>query len=188
MDINSIYSEFNKKAQATIEYITKELRQIRTGQVSPSLVEDLEIKAYGGTTTLTVKELASIATEGPTSLIIQPFDPSITQDIERGIQSSPLGLSVSVDGIRIRITTPPLTEEQRQKFVKLANDKIEEGRIQIRGSRDDARKDIKHIFDNKEISEDDKFRAEKEIDDLTKKHNDTLDELKKKKQEDIMTV
>lgn len=188
MDLNTIYADFKQKAQKSIDHTTQELRQIRTGQVTPALVEDLSVTTYDGTTTLSLKELASLTTDGPTTLIIDPFDASVTQDIEKAIQSSPLGLSPSVDGKLIRITTPPLTEEQREKFVKLANQKIEEGKVHIRVQRDDTRKSVKTLEDNKEISEDDKYRAEKEIDSITKELTDTLDELRERKQADIMSV
>lgn len=188
MDIQSIYSDFKNKSQKTIEHTKGELRQIRTGQLSPAVVEDLSVTTYDGTTTLTLKELASIGTDGPTTLVIDPFEASVIQDIEKAIHTSPLGLSPSVDGKIIRIKTPPLTEEQREKFVKLANEKVEEGKIHIRGHRDEARKDIKRLEDNKDISEDDRYRAEKEIDQFTKQFTDTLEELKNRKQEDIMSV
>lgn len=188
MDIQSIYSEFKQEAQKSIEHTTQELRQIRTGQISPALVEDLQVTTYGGSATLRLMELASLSTEGPITLVISPFDVSTVQDIEKAIHASPLGLSPRVDGKIIRITTPPLTEEQREKFVKLANQKIEEGKIHIRGHRDDARKDIKALMDEKAISEDDKFRSEKDIDTFTKEFTDTLEDLRKRKQDEIMHV
>ncbi len=188
MSVQNVYADLKGKARKAIDYVAQELRQIRTGQASPALVEDLSVTAYEGTTTLTLKELASISTDGPTMLLIEPFDPSVTKDIERAISASPLGLSTAVDGKIIRITTPALTEEQREKFVKLANSKIEEGKIQIRRIRDDARKDIKALEENKEITEDDKYRAEKEIDTITKQLTDELDVLKEKKTKDIMSV
>lgn len=188
MDLQNIYAEFKQKAQKSIDHTTQELRQIRTGQVSPALVEDLMVVAYGGSATMRLMELASISTEGPITLVISPFDPAVVQDIERAIHASPLGLSPRVDGKIIRLTTPPLTQEQREKFVKLANQQVEEGKIHIRGHRDEARKQIKALFDEKGISEDDKFRAEKEIDTMTKDTTDKLDEIRQRKQDDIMKV
>lgn len=188
MDLQSLYSTFKNQAQKTIEHTTNELRHIRTGQVSPALVEDLMVTTYGGSATMRLMELASLSTEGPITLVISPFDQSVVQDIERAIHASPLGLSPRVDGKIIRLTTPPLTQEQREKFVKLANQKIEEGKIHIRGHRDEARKHIKVLLDEKAISEDDRFRAEKEIDGYTKDATDKLDELRQKKQDEIMMV
>lgn len=188
MDIDSVYSEFKSKSQKTIQYVTDELRQIRTGKASPALVENLKVTTYGGTTTLTLRELASISTDGSTTIIIDPFDASVTQDIEKAIQSSSLNMSPAVDGKIIRISIPPLDEEQRIKFTKLAGEKVEEGKIQIRQHRDGARKQIKTLEDNKSITEDDKFRSEKEIDTFTKQFTDELDELKEKKSKEIMSI
>lgn len=188
MDIQHVIADFKHKLQKSVEYTTHELRQIRTGQVSPAMVEDISVLTYGGTTTLRVMELASITTEGPITLVISPFDASTVQDIERAIQASPLGMSPRVDGKIIRITTPPLTQEQREKFVKLANAKVEEGKIHIRGHRDEARKGIKALLDDKAISEDDKFRTEKDIDVMTKEFTDSLEDLRKRKQDEIMAI
>lgn len=188
MDIQHVIAEFKQKLLKSIEYTTHELRQIRTGQVSPAMVEDISVLTYGGTTTMRIMELAGISTDGPVTLVISPFDASTVQDIERAIQASPLGMSPRVDGKLIRITTPPLTQEQREKFVKLANAKIEEGKIHMRGHRDEARKGIKALLDDKAISEDDKFRAEKDIELLTKENTDALDDLRKRKQDEIMSI
>jgi ribosome recycling factor len=188
MDVNNVYAEFKQRAQKSIDFTTNELRHIRTGQISPALVEELPVTAYGGTTTMRLLELASINTEGPVTLVISPFDASIVQDIERAIHASPLGLSPRVEGKIIRITTPPLTEEQREKYVKLANQKVEEGKVHIRNHRDEARKHIKALHDDKAISEDDKFRAEKEIDVLAKDFTDKLEDLRHRKQEEILRI
>jgi ribosome recycling factor len=188
MDIASIEEEFSSQSRRAIEQLTDELRQIRTGKASPSLVEDLEVAAYGGQMKMKLKELASIATDGPTSIIIDPFDPSTIQDIEKAFLTSPLQLSPRVEGKMIRIITPPLTMEQREKFAKLVNQKIEETKNNVRYYRDHARKNIKTLIDEKTITEDDKFRSEKNIDTKTKDFSDQLDELKKKKQDEIMSL
>lgn len=186
--MDSIIPELKTQANKAIEYVRQELRQIRTGQASPSLVEDLEVSAYGGQAQMKLKELATIGTDGPTTIVIDPFDASVVQDIEKAIHTSPLNLSPSVDGKIIRISTPPLTEEQREKFVKLAGQKIEEAKVQVRRARDDARKSVKMLFEGKEITEDDKYRIEKDIDAETKTLTEILDDVKEKKTNEIMTV
>lgn len=188
MNIDSVYDQLRKSSQATLNFITEELRQIRTGKASPALVDGLHVTTYGGTTTLTLRELASINSDGATTITIDPYDASITQDIEKALRNSPLGLSISVDGKVIRISTPPLTEEQRIKFTRLAGEKVEQGKMQIRQHRDHARKTTKSLLDDKAITEDDRFRAEKEIDTITKEYTDKLEELKKKKTEEIMQI
>jgi len=188
MDIDSVISQLHTQSRASNNYITEELRQIRTGKASPALVDGLEVTTYGGTTTLTLRELASISSDGNTTILIDPFDASVTQDIEKAIRTSPLGLNPSVDGKMIRLSIPPLNEEQRTKFIKIVGEKIENGKVQLRQHRDHARKNIKALLDAKTITEDDKFRIEKEIDTLTKEYSDKLDELKKKKSEEIMQI
>src|SRR3989338_5728114 len=186
MDLSSIYAHLKAQSQKSLDYVLRELHQIRTGQMTPALVENLEVRAYGEASVMRLQQLASIATEGPTTLVITPFDPSVVQDIEKAVIASPLGMSPRVDGRVIRIASAPLTEEQREKFAKLASEKVEDGKVKIRLQRDDARKNVKALLDQKAITEDDKFRAEKEIDTITKEFTDRLDEIKEKKQADIM--
>ena len=136
MDTISIIAAFRKQLEGVVAYVTDELRQIRTGKASPSLIDSLEVTTYGGATTLSLRELASISTDGSTMIVIDPYDASIVQDIEKAIRMSPLGLSPRVDGKTIRILTPPLTEDQRIKFTKLVGEKVEHGKVQIRQHRD----------------------------------------------------
>ncbi|OGK28717.1 ribosome recycling factor [Candidatus Roizmanbacteria bacterium RIFCSPHIGHO2_02_FULL_40_9] len=188
MDQNSIVSQLKSKCQETIEAVSSELRHIRTGKAHPSLVEHLEVNAYDGQMKMNLRDLASILTEGTSSIIISPFDVSIIKEIEKAIFASPLGLTPNSDGKSIRIVIPPLSEEQREKFLKIAGQKIEEGKVGLRHSRDNGRKQIKTLFDDKKIGEDDKFRIEKEIDKIVKDFSDKLDVIKEKKHQEIMKV
>jgi len=188
MDIQSIEKDFSSQSQQTTLQLSDELRQIRTGKASPALIEDLDVLTYGGQMKMKLKELASISTDGPTSLVVDPFDVSTVQDIEKAFLTSPLQLSPRVEGKMIRIVTPPLSTEQREKFVKLVNQKVEDTKNSIRYHRDHARKNIKSLIDDKLISEDEKFKVEKNIDISAKEFSDKLDEIKKKKQEEIMSI
>ncbi|KXK11943.1 MAG: Ribosome-recycling factor [Microgenomates bacterium OLB23] len=123
MDIASIDKEFITQSQHATQQLSEELRQIRTGKASPSLVEDLEVAAYGGQMKMKLKELASIATDGPTAILIDPFDASTVQDIEKAFLTSPLQLSPRVEGKMLRIITPALTSEQREKICKASKPK-----------------------------------------------------------------
>ncbi|MCS6956487.1 MAG: ribosome-recycling factor, partial [Patescibacteria group bacterium] len=104
--------EFKQKSQKIIDSLKEDLKSIRTGKANPSLVENLIIETYSGTTKLKLMELSTITTEGPTTLIVIPFDPSTIQDIEKAILKSPLGLSPSVQGTKIILKIPPLSTEQ----------------------------------------------------------------------------
>ena len=140
-------SAFNQQAVKTIESLKEDLKSIRTGRASPSLVENLVVETYGGQTKLRLLELATIVTDGPSALAILPFDPSVTQDIEKAILKSPLGLTPAVQGTKIIIRIPTLNTEQREKYVKVVGEKVEEKKMIIRGHRDNARKVIKSSFE-----------------------------------------
>ena len=181
-------SGFKTNIQLTITALKEELKSIRTGRANPAMVEDLIIEAYGGSTKLRLKELATITTDGASALLIAPFDPSTIIDIEKGILKSPLGISPQTQGIRITIRIPPMSQEQRDKFVKLVGQMIEEKRSIVRNHRDDIRKKVRDEFDEKNLTEDDKYRLEKEIDTLTQKANEDIASVKAAKDAEIQQV
>lgn len=181
-------TEFKTSSQKTIDFLKEDLKSIRTGHASASLVENIIVETYGGSAKLRLLELSTIATEGPTTLVITPYDPSVTQDIEKAILKSPLGISPAVQGNRIVIRIPSLSTEQREKFIKIVGEKIEEKKVQVRNHRDNSRKNIKTKFENKEITEDEKFRLEKEIDNETVKFMDQINLIKENKIIEIKEV
>jgi len=181
-------SDFKNGSQKIIEALKEELKSIRTGRISSALIENLIVETYGGSTKLKLMELSTIVNDTPTSLLITPFDPSTTQDIEKAILKSPLGISPSTQGNKIIIRFPPLSAEQREKYVKLTGEKIEEKKNQIRNLRDEIRKLIKTSFEKKEITEDDKYRLEKEIDEANTKIMEEITALKEKKEAEIREI
>lgn len=183
-----IVQEFKTNCQKSLEHLKEDLKSIRTGRSNPSLVENIVVEAYGGSTKLRMLELATIVTEGPSALSITPFDPTVLQDIEKAILKSPLGMSPIVQGSRIIIKIPALSTEQREKFIKLVGEKVEEKKVQIRGNRDDARRTLKNQFEKKETTEDIKFRVEKEIDEAAQKLMEEIDLIREKKEQEIREV
>ena len=181
-------SEFKKNISLTITALKEELKSIRTGRANPTMVEDLIIEAYGGSTKLRLKELATITTDGASALLIAPFDPSTIVDIEKGILKSPLDISPQTQGARITIRIPPMSQEQRDKYVKLVGQIIEEKRSIVRNHRDDIRKKVRDEFDEKNLTEDDRYRLEKEIDTLTQKANEDIASVKAAKDTEIQEV
>lgn len=179
---------FKEKSQKAVDFLKEDLKSIRTGRATPSLVENITVEAYGGSTKLRLMEMATIVTEGPSALSITPFDPSTLQDIEKSILKSPLGMSPITQGTRIIIKIPPFSEEQREKFIKLAGTKVEEKKVQVRANRDDARKLLKDRFEKKEITEDEKFRVEKEIDSMSSKFMEEIETIQDKKEQEIREV
>jgi len=183
-----LVSKFDTNCQKTILSLKEDLKTIRTGQANPSLVENIVVETYGGSTKLRLLELATIMTDGPSALSISPFDPSTIQDIEKAILKSPLSLSPSVQGTRIIIKIPTLSTEQREKFIKIVSSKIEEKKEIIRAHRDDIRKTLKNQLESKEITEDDKYRVEKEVDNTSQKYMEEIETIREKKELDIRAV
>jgi len=183
-----LLSELNNSISSDILRLKEHLKTIRTGRASGSLVEGIIVETYGGQSKLKIQELASLSTEGPGVIVIQPFDPSTTQDIEKAILKSPLGLSPQVTGNRMLVRVPSLSEEQREKYMKLVGQSTEDTRVKIRNHRDEVRKKVRNKFEAKEISEDMKFRLEKEIDSITQKHTESIQEIRDNKEREIKEI
>ncbi len=174
--------------QSTIEVVAGDIAGIRTGRASSSLVENIVCPAYGGTQRLRVMELASISAPDPGQIIISPWDKSIIGDIRKGIIEANIGLMPSIDGEVLRIVIPPMTTEDREKYVKLLSAKIENGKVAIRQVRADEMHSIKEKFEAKEITEDDKFAFEKKLQEITDEFIGKIDEMSEKKKTDLMQI
>lgn len=186
--MDDFLNQFKNQAKEIVNLLKEELKTIRTGRANPSLVENIIVETYNGQTKLKLYELASITTEGPITIVIVPFDPSTIQDIEKAILKNPLNLSPKTQGNKILIQIPPLSTEQREKFIKLLNQKIEERKNRLRNLRDEIRKKIRQSFQNKEITEDIKFRLEKEIDKINEKIMEEIELLQENKKREIAEI
>ncbi len=186
--MNETLSQYKNSIQSITQILKDELKGIRTGRPNPGMIESMQVEAYNGTMKMKLLELASITNEGPSALLVVPFDPSTTHDIEKAIMTSPLGINPQTEGSKIIIRIPPLSEEQRIKYAKLVSQLVEESKNKVRFARDEARKKIKRLEDDKEISEDDRFRSEKEIDQITTASNDDLQKIREHKEKEIMEV
>ena len=183
-----LIEQLKQQANKALNFLQEDLKTIRTGKSNPSLLENLLVETYGGQTKLKLMELATIVTEGPIALSVTPFDPSTLPDIEKAILKSSLGISPAIQGTRIIAKIPPLSQEQREKFVKLINQKAEERKNILRSYRDEARKKIKQQSESKEISEDTKFRLEKEIDTESQTLMEQLQKIREAKEKEIMEI
>lgn len=181
-------TQLDTDCKKVLTQLKEELKAIRTGKANPALIENLVVETYGGQTKLRLLELGSILSEGPMTLTISPYDPSVTQDIEKAILKSPLGISPSVQTGKIYVRIPPLSEEQRQKLAKLVGQKAEEKKGIVRNLRDEARKKVKTQLEEKTITEDDRFRLEKEIDTITHSTTEQLQVIREAKEKEIMEV
>ena len=184
IDLNSFRTQLSQVISRTQENLTT----IRTGRATSALIENVVVTTYDGEAKLKVIELATINNEGPQTLLVAPFDPSVTADLEKALRESSLSFSVSVNGNQIRVKAPPLTEEQRQKYIKLVSQFAEEGRESIRRHRDEIRKKVKEEFDSKQLSEDQKYRQEDDIEKIATEFNEKIEELKKHKEQEVLTI
>ena len=174
--------EFDK----AIEHLHGELSKLRTGRATPSLIEDVKVDYYGTKTPL--KQMAAISSPDPRSLMVQAWDRSALALIENAIREADLGLNPNNDGVVIRINIPTLTEERRKDLVKVLNQKAEEGRIAVRAIREDCWKEIQEIEKEGLINEDDKFKAKDKLQEVVDEFNKRIEEVRAKKEQDIMTV
>ncbi len=172
--------------QKAVEHFESEAAKLRTGRANPGLVETLLVDYYGTKTPL--KQIASINIPEARQILIQPWDKGSLVMIEAAIRESDLGLNPGNDGQNIRITLPSLTEERRKDLVKTLNHRAEEGRIAIRTIREEVWKEIQECERSGDISEDDKFQGKDELQKVVDEYNQKLETIRKKKEEEILTV
>jgi ribosome recycling factor len=184
--ISEVLEELRERMQKSVEVLQDDLLSIRTGRASPALVEKLQVEYYGSLTPL--NQLASIAAPEPRLLVIRPWDPASLPDIERAILKSDLGLTPMNDGKLIRLSIPRLTEERRQALVKVVSRRVEEARVAVRNLRRDALQDLKEFEKEKMISEDEFYRGKDEVQELTDEIIETIDEIGKRKEEEVMEI
>lgn len=181
-------TSISAKMQASVDSLVADIGGIRTGRAAPSLVENIIVPAYGGTQRLRVMEVASITAPDPSQLVISPWDKSIIGDIKKGILESNLGMNPNVDGEVLRIVMPPMTTEDREKYVKLLSTKLEAGRVTIRQIRADVMHEIKKKFEAKEITEDDRFAQEKKLQGLTDGFIQKIEDAGEKKKTELLQI
>jgi len=178
--------EAEQAMEDAVEAMRREFATVRTGKATPSLLDTVRVEAYG--TQMPLNQVATVSSPDPSLLVVQPFDPSLIGPIEKGILKSDLGLNPSNDGSVIRVPIPPLNEERRREYVKLLHKISEEGRVSIRHARHRARDSIQALMRDKEIGEDEGHRQLDEVDRLTRDYNQAIDDLLKKKEEEVMSI
>ena len=183
MDLNDVRDKMAKALQVLAE----DLSTLRTGQASPALIEKIIVEAYEGKFPLV--ELATITTSGPNQLLVTPFDQTIIGNIHRSLSMDRnLGLMAIVDANVIRVQIPPLTQERRQEFTKLLHQKLEAGRVMIRQARHEKMADINQAFEAKQMSEDEKFRLQQELQKITDEFNGKIDEMGQRKERELLAI
>lgn len=185
-EIKDLLKDAESRMQRAIQALLDDLAGIRTGRASPALVEKLPVEYYGTPTPL--MQLASISVPEPRSLMIKPFDGGTLKDIERAIRTSDLGLNPNSDGKVIHLNLPPLNEERRRELVKHMNQRLEEARIAVRNIRRDLHNDLRDFEKEKLITEDDLRRGEDDLQKLTDKFVEEINDHGKNKEQEIMEV
>jgi ribosome recycling factor len=186
MKPDEILFETEEAMEKGVDYMLHEFASVRTGKASPALVENIDVEAYG--TSMKLKQLALISTPEPRLLLIQPFDASVTKDIERALKESKIGITPAVDGKLIRLPIPELSEERRKDLVKTVRHMAEEARVRVRGSRRTGIDEVKRIEKAGEITEDARHDLEQQIQKLTDKYVRDVDSHAETKEVDIMKV
>ena len=184
--IKDALSEAEDRMKGAITALTNDLATVRTGRASPALVERLDVEYYGTPTPL--QQLASIAAPEPRLLTIKPFDPASLKDIERAILASELGLTPNNDGKIIRLSIPALNEERRRQLTKVVHHRLEDARVAVRNIRRSVHEDLREFQKEKMITEDELERGEIDLQKLTDKYVEKVDELGQRKEAENMEI
>jgi ribosome recycling factor len=184
--IEDTLQEAEAKMSRAIEVAKEEFSGIRTGRANPALVNRLTVDYYGAPTPL--QQLASIAAREARLLVVSPYDRNATASIEKAIRNSDLGINPANDGQVIRLAFPPLTEERRKEYVKLAKQRAEEARTSVRNVRRHAKEQLDRLEKDGEISQDEQRRAEQRVQQLTDRFVGEVDSLLQNKEQELLEV
>jgi ribosome recycling factor len=184
--INKVLKETEEKMKKSVEVVRQEFAKIRTGKATTALLDGIKAEYYGSV--LPLNQLANISVADVHTLVVQPWDKSALQSIEKAILTSELGLNPINDGNILRIPIPPLTEERRKDLVKICKKFAEDGRIAVRNVRRESIEHLRKLEKEEHFSEDERKRAENEVQKLTDKYIKFIDELLEHKEKEIMEV
>ncbi len=179
-------SSYQDKFEKTLSFAQDGFATLRTGRASAQLLDGVFVEAYGSR--MAIHEVASISTPDTQLLVIKPWDKSLLAAIEKGVQVAQLNLNPIVDGDIIRIAVPALTQERRQEMVKILHQKEEEAKVMLRSIRSDVRKDIEKQEGTAGVSEDDIKAEVEELDNTVKEYTIKLEEIAKKKEQDLLSI
>ena len=185
-EAQAVLRDAEEHMKKSVVHLQQELAHIRAGKATPELLDGIKVDYYG--THLPINQLARISTPDARLIVVQPWDKGAISAIEKAIQSSGLGLNPSNDGNVIRIPIPPLTEERRRELVKQVRRIGEEAKIAVRNIRRDALEEVRRLQKEAHLPEDLRFAAEEEIQKMTNRHIERIDQLLAAKEKEIMEV
>jgi len=177
------FKPFDQKMAASMEWLQKEYRSLRTGRAAPNILDAVQVQAYGTMTPL--KQVGNVSIEDARTLRVSAYDAGILKDIERAITAANLGVGTSSDGATVRVAFPELSGERREQLVKFAKQKLEEARTSVRTARDDSWKEIQEREREGTLTEDDKFFLKDELQKRVDKANADLEQMYEHKQEEM---
>lgn len=186
MEVKKIHADTEERMKKAVEAMRKELASIRTGKATTSLLDGIRVDYYGTMTPLS--QVANISVPDVRLLVIQPWEKKLIPEIVKAIQKSDLGLNPQSDPNVIRLPIPPLTEERRKDLVKLVKKVVEEGKVAIRNIRRDSNDALKNAEKDKAISEDQSRKGQERVQEITDEHIEKIEEMFKKKEQEIMEV
>ena len=184
--MSDIIKDAGKKMGSAVDHAREEFAAIRTGRANPAMFNKIMVDYYGAPTPL--QQLASFQVPEARTVLIAPFDKGCVNEVEKAVRDSDLGVNPSNDGNVVRCVLPALTEERRKEYIKMAKGKAEEGRIAVRNVRRASNDIVKKQEKDKEISEDEMTRLEKELDQVTRKYVEQIDELLKSKESELLEI
>lgn len=179
-------SDLQAQIQKGIAHLQKQFSSLQAGRANATMVDEIQVESYG--TMAPLKTTANISTPDAKTLRIEPWDKSLVGEIEKAIQAADIGINPQNMGEYILLPIPPMTEERRKKLVKLVHEEAEHAKISVRNARAEARDMVKLQKDEKEISEDEAEREEKQIQEAVDKANKQIDEMASKKESDILSI
>lgn len=182
--IPDLLADARKKMETAVDHVGSEFTTVRTGRANPQILHRVQVEYYGTPTHL--QQLASFSVPEPRLLVVQPYDRSSMTAIEKAIKASDLGLNPSNDGNVIRLSFPPLTEERRRELIKMVKHMAEEGRVAVRNVRRHAKEDMEALHG--EVSDDEIRRGEKDLQELTDRHVQKIDDLLSHKETELLEV
>jgi len=182
MELNSHKPQF----ESALNHFKNELSSLNTGRATPATIENVMVESYGAKVPLL--QVASINSPEPRQLIVQPWDANNLKPIEKALQEADLGFGIAIQEKIVRLTVPQLTEERRLEIVKKLKQMLEQTKVSLRQIREKIREEIGREESAKEISEDDKYKLQENLDKLTREYTNKIEEIGDKKEKEIMTV
>ncbi|HEX3203293.1 MAG TPA: ribosome recycling factor [Nitrospiraceae bacterium] len=183
---HSVKQKATERMDAAVEHLKRDLGGLRTGRASASLLDGIRVDYYGTPTPL--KQVASVAVPESRLITVQPWEPQMIREIEKAILASGIGLTPANDGKIVRLPVPPLTEERRKDLMKVCKKHGEETKIQMRNVRRECNEELKHLQKEAKLTEDDLRKSEADIQKLTDQYVQKVDQILKKKEEEILEI